>query len=129
EAERFDRPSFHVLRNDQLIETARAASRGEMLQFRHFSERRTRDFQATIDSALALREEDWPETRKRRGERPTREMERAAEAMRRRRDHAASELKIEPSFIAPRATIDAIAANGARAEQLLVAWQRQLIGL
>ena len=129
EAERFDRPSFHVLRNDQLIATARAASRGETLQFRHFSERRARDFQATINSALSLKEEDWPETRKRRGERPTREMERAAETLRKRRDHAASELKIEPSFIAPRATIDAIAANDARAEQLLVAWQRQLIGL
>src|SRR5207253_1754606 len=35
EAERFDRPSFHVLRNDQLIETACAASRGETPQFRH----------------------------------------------------------------------------------------------
>jgi len=129
EAERFDRPSFHVLRNDQLIETARAASRGETPQFRHFSERRARDFQATINSALALKEEDWPETRKRRGERPTREMERAAEGMRKRRDRAASELKIEPSFIAPRATIDAIAADHARAEQLLVPWQRSLLRL
>jgi ribonuclease D len=129
EAERFDRPSFHVLRNDQLIETARVASRGEMPQFRHFSERRARDFQAAIHSALALKEEEWPETRRRRGERPTREMERAAEGMRKLRDQAASELKIEPSFIAPRATIDAIAADRARAEQLLVPWQRQLIGL
>jgi ribonuclease D len=129
EAERFDRPSFHILRNDQLIETAHSASRGETPQFRHFSERRARDFEATINSALALKEEDWPETRKRRGERPTREMERAAEAMRKRRDQAASELKIEPSFIAPRATIDAIAADRARAEQFLVPWQRQLIGL
>jgi ribonuclease D len=129
EAERFDRPSFHVLRNDQLIETACAASRGETPQFRHFSERRARDFQATINSALALKEEDWPETRRRRGERPTREMERAAEGMRTRRDQAANELKIEPSFIAPRATIDAIAADRARAEQLLAPWQRSLLGL
>src|SRR2546428_376394 len=129
EAERFDRPSFHVLRNDQLIETVRAVSRGETPQFRHFSERRARDFKATIDAALALKEEDWPETQKRRADRPTREMERAAEAMRKRRDQAASELKIEPSFIAPRATIDAIAADRARAEHLLVPWQRQLIGL
>ena len=41
----------------------------------------------------------------------------------------AGELKIEPSFIAPRATIDAIAADRAQAEQLLVPWQRQLMGL
>ncbi len=129
EAERFDRPSFHVLRNDQLIETALAVSRGETPRFRHFSERRARDFQETINAALALKEEDWPETRRRHADRPTREMERAAEAMRKRRDQAAGELKIEPSFIAPRATIDAIAADRAQAEQLLVPWQRQLMGL
>lgn len=129
EAERFDRPSFHVLRNDQLIETALAISRGETPRFRHFSERRARDFQETINAALALKEEDWPETRRRHADRPTREMERAAEAMRKRRDQAAGELKIEPSFIAPRATIDAIAADRAQAEQLLVPWQRQLMGL
>jgi ribonuclease D len=112
-----------------LIETARAVSSGETPQFRHFSERRARDFQATINAALALKEEEWPETRKRHADRPTREMERAAEAMRKRRDQAAGELKIEPSFIAPRATIDAIAADRARAEQLLVPWQRSLLGL
>jgi ribonuclease D len=129
EAQRFDRPSFHVLRNDQLLEAARAAARGETPQFRHFSERRARDFQATLEEALALKEEQWPETRRRRGERPTREMERAAEAMRKRRDQAAHELKIEASFIAPRATIDAIAADSECAERLLVPWQRQLLGL
>src|SRR5436190_398874 len=129
EAQRFDRPSFHILRNDQLLEIARAAVRGETPQFRHFSERRTRDFQATIEEALAVKEEEWPETRRRRGARPTQEMERAAEAMRKRRDQAAHELKIEPSFIAPRATIDAIAADSACVERLLVPWQRSLLGL
>ena len=129
EAQRFDRPSFHILRNDQLVEIARAAVRGETAQFRHFSERRARDFRATIEEALALKEAEWPETRRRRGERPTREMERAAEAMRKRRDQAADELKIEPSFIAPRATIDAISADSVCAEQLLVPWQRHLLGL
>jgi ribonuclease D len=129
EAQRFDRPSFHILRNDQLLEIAHAAVRGETPQFRHFSERRTRDFRAAIGEALALKEEEWPKTRRRRGERPTREMERAVEAMRKRRDEAAHDLKIEPSFIAPRATIDAIAADKTRGEQLLVPWQRDLLGL
>lgn len=129
EAQRFDRPSFHILRNDQLIEIARTAVRGETPQFRHFSERRTRDFRAAIEQALALKEEEWPETRRRRGERPTREMEWAAEAMRKRRDQAAHELNIEPSFIVPRATIDAIATDKTCADQLLVPWQRGLLGL
>jgi ribonuclease D len=129
EAQRFDRPSFHILRNDQLLEIARAAVRGETPQFRHFSERRARDFRATIEEALSLKEEEWPETRRRLGERPTREMERAAEAMRKRSDQAAHEMNMEPSFIAPRATIDAIAADKTCADQLLVPWQRSLLGL
>ena len=129
EAQKFDRPSFHILRNDQLLEIAHAAMQGETPQFRHFSERRARDFRTTIEEALSLKEDEWPETRRRRGERPTREMERAAEAMRKRRDQAAHELNIEPSFIAPRATIDAIAADRAWADQLLVPWQRSLLGL
>jgi ribonuclease D len=129
EAQKFDRPSFHILRNDQLLEIVHAALRGETPQFRHFSERRARDFRTTIEEALAIKEEEWPETRRRRGERPTREMERAAEAMRKKRDQAAHQLNIEPSFIAPRATIDAIAADRACADQLLVPWQRSLLGL
>jgi ribonuclease D len=129
EAQKFDRPSFHILRNDQLLEIVHAAMRGETPQFRHFSERRARDFRTTIEEALAIKEEEWPETRRRRGERPTREMERAAEAMRKKRDQAAHQLNIEPSFIAPRATIDAIAADRACADQLLVPWQRSLLGL
>ncbi len=128
EAQRVDRPPFHILRNEQLIQAAETAVNGKMLHFRHFSERRTRDFRAAIQTALALPEEDWPKARGRRGERPTKEVERAAEEMRKRRDAAAHELGIEPSFIAPRATIDAIAADGSRTNQLLVSWQRKLLG-
>ena len=128
EAQRMDRPPFHILRNEQLIQAAEAATKGKMPHFRHFSERRARDFRTAIRTALALLEEDWPKAPGRHGERPTREMERAAERMRKERDEAAHELGIEPSFIAPRATIDAIAADGSRSDQLLVPWQRKLLG-
>jgi ribonuclease D len=99
-----------------------------MPHFQHFSERRSRDFQKAIRTALALPEEELPKVPGRRGERPTKEMERAAEQMRKRRDEAARELGLEPSFIAPRGTIDAIAADGSRSDQLLVPWQRKLLG-
>ena len=128
EAERVDRPPFHVLRNEQLIEAAETAVNGRVPRFRHFSVRRARDFGAAIEAALALPEEECPRAVPRRGERPTKEMERAAEEMRKRRDDAARELGIEASFIAPRATIDAIAADRSRADHLLVSWQRKLLG-
>lgn len=128
EAERADRPPFHVLRNDQMIAAAAAAVNGKAPRFKHFSARRSREFEAAIKTALALPEDEWPKALPRRSDRPTREMERAAEQMRRRRDAAAEELGLEPSFIAPRASIDAIAADGSRSDQLLVCWQRTLLG-
>jgi ribonuclease D len=128
EAQRVDRPPFHILRNEQLIQVAETAVEGKMPNFRHFSERRASDFQMAIQKAMALPEEGWPKPPGKRGQRPTKEMERAADEMRKRRDAAAHELGVEPSFIAPRATIDAIAADGSRSDQLLVAWQRKLLG-
>ena len=128
EAERADRPPFHILRNEQLIEAAEAAANGKFPRFRHLSGRRAASLSSAVQAALNLPEAEWPKPLPRRGERPTREMERAADHMRQHRDKAARELGIEPSFIAPRATIDAIAADGSRAGQLLVAWQRKLLG-
>src|SRR4030095_17046366 len=52
EAQRFDRPSFHILRNDQLLEIARAVVGGETPHFRHFSERRTRDFRGAREQCV-----------------------------------------------------------------------------
>ncbi len=129
EAERADRPAFHVLRNDQLLHVARTAAPGSNFTFRHFSERRARTFNAAVAHALALPEADWPDTRKRRGTRPSPQELRAADTLRKRRDEAACALDIEPSFIAPRATIDAIAQGNQGAEALLVPWQRELLGL
>jgi ribonuclease D len=129
EAERMDRPAFHILRNDQLMEVARTAALGNMPSFRHFSERRAHGFRAALKEALASSEKDWPQIERRRGMRPPPEVLRAADAMRAKRDRAATALGIEPSFIAPRSAVDAIAMDPGRAEQLLVPWQMELLAL
>jgi len=49
--------------------------------------------------------------------------------LRHRRDQAARELGLEPSFIAPRNTLLAVATDAARAESFLVSWQRDLLDL
>lgn len=129
EAARMDRPPFHILRNEQLLQAAHSVTNGSEPAYRHFSDRRAREFRATWEEALQLPENEWPVVARRTFARPTREMERAADEMRQRRDAAAQELGIEPSFIAPRATIDAIAAKRDHAGDLLVPWQRALLGL
>jgi len=129
EAEKADRPAFHILRNEQLLHAAHQAVNGQTPDFRHFSQRRAREFRSAWQSALDLPESEWPVIERQRGQRPTREMEKVAEQMRVRRDAAAHELGIEPSFIAPRATIDALAAGKRTPEQSLSPWQFQLLGV
>jgi ribonuclease D len=129
EAQAVDRPSFHILQNHLLLEAAKAFEEGRTPEFRHLSGRRRRGFMDAAKEALALPEEELPYRIRRKGVRPTQEMERLAEDLRRRRDVKAEELGLDPSFIAPRATVDSIAADEARSTVLLVPWQRDLLQL
>lgn len=129
EAQAADRPSFHILQNHLLIKAAEDFCAGKTPEFRHFSPRRQRTFRAAAEHALQLDESEWPERKRRNGKRPTAEMERAAEALRKRRDAVANAHGIEPSFIAPRGALDAVAADASRGEALLAPWQRDLLEL
>jgi ribonuclease D len=129
EAQAADRPSFHILQNHLLLKAAEQFVAGEVPDFRHFSPRRRQTFREAGERALALPESEWPVRPKRRGTRPTREMERAAEELRRRRDLIANEHGLEPSLIAPRGAIDAVIADESCSESLLAPWQRNLLEL
>jgi len=128
EAQAADRPSFHILQNHLLVEAARAFEQGRVPEFRHLSPRRRRGFMDAAEGALRLPDAELPPRRRRGvGVRPTVEMERAAENLRKKRDVIAEELGLDPSFIAPRATVESIAADQSRSETLLVPWQRGLL--
>jgi ribonuclease D len=127
EAEAADRPPFHILQNRELLNAAEGFVAGGSPDYRHFSARRRRAFLEAAEHALNLPEKDWPVLRRRSGTRPTAEVVRRIDELRRRRDHAAKDLDLEPSFIAPRATLEAIATDKNRASDLLVPWQRQLL--
>ncbi|MEY2506140.1 MAG: ribonuclease [Verrucomicrobiota bacterium] len=129
EAQASDRPAFHILQNDRLIRAAEEFVVGEVPDYRHFSSRRREAFREAGERGLRLSESEWPVRQRRRGTRPTREMERAAEELRRRRDAVADAHGLEPSLIAPRGALDAVAADGSRTESLLVPWQRDLLEL
>ncbi len=127
EAKAADRPAFHILQNHLLLDAAKEFEAGGVPEFRHLSSRRRRGFMDAAEAALRLPEEELPRRIRRAGVRPTQEMERTAENLRRRRDVKAQELGLDPSFIAPRATVDSIAADETRSEVLLVPWQRDLL--
>ena len=129
EAEVVDRPPFHILQNHELLNAAMAFASGNVPDYRHFSSRRRQAFRHAAQCAMQLPESEWPVSRRRVGRRPDPEAMRATEELRRRRDQAARELDLEPSFIAPRGTLEAIATNQARAASLLVPWQQELLGI
>src|SRR6266480_3776814 len=129
EAEMADRPPFHILQNEKLLHAAISFASGNSPDYKHFSPRRREAFREAARTGLATPESDAPVLRRRFGTRPTTETVRCTEELRRRRDKSAEELGLDPSFIAPRGTLEAIAADDRRATSLLVPWQRELLGI
>jgi ribonuclease D len=124
-----DRPPFHILQNEKLVNAAESFAAGSVPDYKHFSPRRRRAFREAARSALLAPESECPVLPRRFGTRRTADTVRRTEELRRRRDKSAEELGLEPSFIAPRNTLEAIAADRTRAEKLLVLWQRELLGV
>ena len=129
EAEIADRPPFHILQNHELLNAAESFASGDVPDYKHFSARRRQAFREAAKIALQSPQSEWPVIRRRSGSRPTVEMRRRADELRVRRDEAAERLGLEPSFIASRGALEAIAADPERATALLVPWQRELIGI
>jgi ribonuclease D len=129
EAEKADRPPFHILRNEDLLKAAAKFASGSVSDYRHFSFRRRQAFREAAEAALRAPESEWPVSRRRSGTRPTTETMQRAEELWRQRNKSAEELGLEPSFIAPRSTLEAIASDSTRGSALLVPWQRELLGV
>jgi ribonuclease D len=129
EAEMADRPPFHILQNEDLLKAAVKFAAGSIPEYRHFSPRRRQAFRDAAQNALQAPESEWPVSRRRFGKRPSAETVQRAEELRRRRNKSAEELGLEPSFIAPRSALEAIAADHTRAAALLVPWQCGLLGV
>jgi len=129
EAERVDRPPFHILQNRELLNAAESFTSGSVPDYKHFSARRRQTFREAARIALQSPQSEWPVMRRRLGCRPTAEMRRRADQLLEQRDRAAAQLGLERSFIGSRGAIEAIAADPTRATALLVPWQRRLIGV
>ena len=97
--------------------------------FDHLRGPRRARFYEAAEEAMALSEDAWPVFAKRAHSRWTAEEEKRAEALRKQRDRMGEELDLDPSIIAPRATLETIAAKPALAGELLMPWQRELLGV
>jgi len=124
EASAWDRPTFHVISNDRMIDAACAAAAGRNVEVHRMPSARYGRMKETLRAALEIPESDWPVYEPERKPRPNGAACRLFEQLRERRDKIAQELAIDPALIASRLTLMSVAQkNGAR----LLPWQRQLL--
>jgi len=130
EASCWDRPSFMVATNRQLLEWCELLLDGKSIKLPgHFRAERRERFDAALVAGRALAKEDWP--LKPRGIRRRRDQsfEEKYQKLANRRDKVASDLGIDPSIIASRSVLEGIADAETSPEQVLLRWQREVLGI
>jgi ribonuclease D len=128
EAQNVDRPTFHILHNEQLVRAASQLERGEKAAPPHLRGGRLKRFQDAGEAALALPEEQWPKFVRKPRPKPIPEFDARFRALKQKRDAAASQHKLDPALIAPKAALEKLAVNP-EDKSGLMAWQKELLGL
>lgn len=127
EARRADRPPFHILGNDELVDAARRFDRGQPLRARRLRGERRGALERAAAEALALDPSEWPRRPPRGPRRPPRANTARLARLRRHRDRVAADLALDPSLIAPRAALERIATDRDEGLAALMPWQRSLL--
>lgn len=130
EAKTWDRPSFMVAPNRQLLEWSIGLDAKKQVSLpSHFRPDRAKRFQTALESVRAMPPSEWPErptaTRRKRD----RDFERKVDSMILLREQVAAKLDIEGSLIAARAILESLAAGEVQPSQVLLNWQRQCLGM
>ena len=131
DALRTGRPPFFILRHEQVCEIAAAAA--EKLTHRglpipgFLTPKRRDGLTEAIKRGLAVPDEDLPDHIRIRGRRMNRAELDRAEDLRKIRDAHATRLGIDPTLIAAKATLFALAREDAEEWDRLLPWQRQFL--
>lgn len=130
EATAANRPPFFVLSHETIINLALAAtSHAPMdgLLPRHFSARRKDGLQEAIQRGLQLEPQKHPQPLRSHARRQTEAERRRFLELENRRNQRAGELGLDPTLIASRATMLALASDWGKHQGELMDWQRALL--
>ena len=130
EAVAANRPPYFILKHETLVALAAAAAHSRPvhpLLPRRFPQRRQAEALAAVQRALALPRSEWPDLNRPSSRQLTAGEKHRCEQLRQRRDRHAAELGIEPSLIASRATLVALAKDWTRNSAGLMRWQLKLL--
>ncbi|MGA0900297.1 MAG: ribonuclease D [Luteolibacter sp.] len=130
EAKAWDRPTFMVCGNKQLISWCLELLEGKTPKLPgHYRQGRRQRFAEALAEARSLSEQEWPQRIKgQRTRRPT-DFDNKLDALMSRRNQAAQKLDIDPSLIASRAALEALAGAQQDGAEMLLNWQKKLLKL
>ncbi len=130
EAAEWDRPSFMVTGNKQLHEWTLALLDGKRPRLpRHYRSSRIKNFQKAIEQAAATPESEMPQKIRGERRRKDKDFDARLDVLMAKKNRIAKDLNIDGSLIASRAVLEAIAGNQEGAEEMLLTWQRNLLGI
>lgn len=130
EAESWDRPSFMVAPNRQLLEWSTMLGERKKVQLPgHFRPDRARRFRDAVAKAEELPEAEWPTRPVVKRRKRDRDFDSRVDELIASRNRIATELDIDGSLVASRAVLESIAANEVSPAEALMKWQRALIGI
>ena len=130
EAQKVDRPTFQIMRNEELIELAKDAVSGAQVRPPGWLPgARRRRLEETIERALELPGSAWPQRAKSVRVRSSLEQEQRFDRLRAKRDAVSNQLGLDPAIIASKGILEAVAREPESAPKVLMDWQRELLGV
>lgn len=130
EATAADRPPYFILRHESLIDVAAAAAAGQPIEPlipQKFSDRRRLALIKAVQHGLAVPPQKQPEPLRHTVRRMSDANKNRAIELQKRRDVRATELSLDPTLIASRATLLELAEDWKANERDLMNWQRELL--
>jgi len=129
EAAQWDRPPFMVTGNKQLIDWVAQLLEGRKPRLpKHYRSSRIKHFHQAIARAKQVPKIDMPQRIRGQRRRKDKDFESRLDALIAKRNQLAENLNIDGSLIAPRAVLEALAGEHEGAQDLLLNWQRNLLG-
>lgn len=131
EAASWDKPSFMVVNNKQMIEWADLLAQDMTISLPRHLQRpeRLRRYEKALARAAALSDEELPEKIKAPRRKKDSAFEKAVDAIIQKRDAAATALNIDPSLLIARSVAESLAAGEMQPADCLLPWQIEQLNL